>query len=576
MILGALCMVVANAAVLLGAHALLDRLRSGKPAADLALFLILRFLIVSAAVLVAGLMRCFTPLVLGGAGAVALALLISAGAHRRLPRWSAPAWGAGWTLLFAAVFLRLLLQVWFFAPYLGDSLAYHLPKIAEWVRGGGFTGEMGIDPRSTFPAGFELIEAWWVVYLHHDVLIEMAGVEFYLLAVVSVYALADALGWGSRAATAAAALFALNPATVFQATSAANDGAVTALVLATAALIAAGSPPLLLLLPVAMGAGIKPTYLYALPGLVLLQALLPRGEGGQPAARRTTVALGVVSLFVGSFWYVRNFAIYGNPIHPMGPGGMKSLVSGSTLQRIGPSVQSLRENLTCFLDIRIYDAQMAPDALCTGTFGWGPAGFALGALALIPVLRAERLMRRLALAFAASALCIFTLVELDLWYNRFVVFLAALPALALARLWDRHRFVPVLGSLALLLQFAETTVPGNLAASDLRAMLRSGWRERAVMRPPPEADGHRLAFTCDDFGAAYPLYRPDYGRGLVYLREQTTDDLLATIDREGVTLLYTSAGLPRRRGIFEEAVRRGRLVPVTHGIWKGYEVVPRR
>lgn len=575
MILGALCMVVANAAALLGAHALLDRLRSGKPAADAALFLILRFLIVSATVLVAGLLRCFTPLLLGGAGALALALLISAGAHRRLPRWTKAPWGAGWTILAAAVLVRLLLQAWFLAPYLGDSLGYHLPKIAEWVRGGGFTGEMGIDPRSTFPAGFELIEAWWVVFLHHDVLIEMGGVEFYLLAVVSVYALAEALGWGPRAATVAAALFALNPTAAFQATSCTNDGAVNAMILATAALVAAGASPMILLLPVAMGAGIKPTFLYALPGLALLRALLPPGDGDAPAPRRTACALGAAALFVGAFWYVRNFVIYGNPIHPMGPGGMKSLVSGSTLQRVGPSLQSLRENLTCFLDIRIYDSQMPPDALCTANFGWGPAGFALGALALIPVLRSDRLFRRLALGLTVAVVCIFTLVELDLWYTRFVVFLAALPALALAKLWHQHRAVAALGVLALSLQFVETFVPGNLLPGSGAAMLRQDWRERASIPAPVEARSGRVGFSSDDFGGAYPLYLPGYERGLVYLRDETTDALLDHVDREGVTLIYVSGGLPRRGRIFAEGVRRGRLRPVTHGPWTGYAVLPR-
>jgi len=575
MILGVFCMVLANAATLLGAHALLDRVRSGKPSSDFVLFLLLRLVLLSATVIAAGLCRMLTPTALGAAGLIACLALVGAGSLRRLPRGFRMPWNNVWALLAALLALRLLLQVWFFAPYTGDSLAYPLPKIAEWIRGNGFTGEVGVDRRSTFPAGFELIEAWWVVFLHHDVLIEMAGVEFLMLGAAAVYAIAEGLGWGGRTGAIAALLFALNPAIHFQATSSMNDGAVAALVLAAASLIVSGASPLLVLLPLALGAGIKPTFVYAVPGLALLAALVPRGEDPGRTSTLPVLALDVAAVLVGSSWYLRNWVVYGNPIYPMGPGGMKSLVTGATVQRLGPSLRALRENLTCLLDIRIYDQLRPPDALCTSTWSWGPAGFALGAVALVPVLREDRLFRRLAVSLGVSALCIFTLVELDSWYLRFAVFLAALPALALARIWDRYRFVPVLGAIAILVQFAETAVPGNLSPEAFRAMVRQSWRERSAVPAPPEARTGVVAFACDDYGGAYPLYLPSYERGVVYLRDQTTDELLAHLDRDGVTLIYVTGGMPLRGGIFEEAVRRGRLRPVAHGEWTGYAVLPR-
>ncbi|HLY12400.1 MAG TPA: hypothetical protein VKW04_24065 [Planctomycetota bacterium] len=576
MILGSLAMLVANAAALLASHSLLGRLKTGKASTDLVLFLLLRILLVSATVLAAGLLRVLTPAVLGLAGFVAIAGLVALGEHRRLPECRWPEVGRAWIVLGVLIALRLLLQVWFFAPYLGDSLAYHLPKVAEWVRGGGFTGELGMDPRATFPAGFELLETWWVVFLHHDVLIEMAGVEFFLLGVAGVAAIAEAVGWGARTAAIAGSLFALNPAFHFQATSAVNDGAVTGLLLASIALVAAGSHPLLVLLPVAMGAGVKPTFLYALPGVALIAGLIPRSDGPDPTSRRALGAVAGAALLVGSYWYLRNWAVFGNPIYPMGPGGMKALASGATMQRIGPSLQSLRENVSSFVDVRIYDQNRAPDAMCTAGFGWGPAGFALGALALIPVLRAETLIRRLALGLALSAVSVFTLVELDLWNDRFVVFLAALPALALARLWDRYRFVAMLGWLALVLQFLETMVPGNLPPDAWRTLMSQTWRERSAIPAPAGMPAERVGFSTDDFGLAYPLYRPSYSCGLVYLRETTTDELLARIDREALTVIYVTPFLPRRSALFEEGVRRGRLQPILQGPWRAYVVLPRR
>jgi hypothetical protein len=576
MILGVTAMLAANAATLLGAHAILGRLRTGKSSIDFLLLLLLRLLLISATVLVAGMTRLLNPMALGIAGLALLTLLARQGAHRRLPRWCVGGWGFGWTLLACAVGLRLLLQVWFFAPYLGDSLAYHLPKIAEWVRAGRFVVESGMDLRSTFPAGFELIEAWWVVFLHHDVLIEMAGVEFLLLSAAATHAIARELGWSAKTATVAAALIVLNPALHFMATSCTNDGPVAGLLLASVALIVAGVSPLLVLLPVGLGIGVKPTFLYATPGLLLMAGLFSRPESSGAASPRSVLVVAAGALVVGSFWYLWNAVVYHNPIHPMGPGGMKSLVSGLILQRIGPSWGSLRDNLQSFLNVRVYDSQAAPDALCTATFSWGPAGFALGSVAAIPVLRENLLLRRIALGLAVSALGVFLSVELDWWVARFVVFLAALPALALARLWERYRFVAILGCAALLTQFAETFVPGNLSPTTLKEFVRQDWKERASQPLPFESRPEQIAYSCDDFGVSYPLYGPGYDRGVVYLRDRTPEELLSHLDRERVTVAFVAPALEIRKPIFEEGVRRGRLKPTRSGSWNGYEVVPPR
>src|SRR5207244_3087828 len=132
---------------------------------------------------------------------------------------------------------RLLLQVWFFAPMVGDALTYHLPKVAEWVGSGRMTRELGPDPRAAFPAGFELVEAWCCVFLHHDALIEMAGVEFLALAFAATYALGRRLGLEERPSVLAAFLYALTPGLHFQATGCMNDGPVAALIVGGGALL---------------------------------------------------------------------------------------------------------------------------------------------------------------------------------------------------------------------------------------------------------------------------------------------------------------------------------------------------
>jgi len=574
MILGLLAMIVANAATVLGARSLLRFVKVGRPATDFVLFLLLRFLLISTVVLAAGAARGRNPAVRGLAGAAALAGLVARGQHRGLLPLARPAWDLWVFAALAVLALRLLLQVWFFAPYAGDALYYHLPKVAEWVHGGAITRETGADLRSLHPAGFEVYEVWWVVFLHHDVFIEMAGVEFLVLAGAAAYALARELGWSEKVASLAALLFVMTPGMHLQATSCLNDGPVAALLVSTLALIVARVHPLLLLLPIGLGTGIKPTFVYALPGLALTMWLMRKKAGSALPSVRVAAAFAVAALGIGAVWYLRNWVLYGSPIYPVGWAGLKT-PTGGHLQRLGPSLSGLRENLACFLDIRVYDHIQAADPICAGNFNWGAAAFALGAPALIAVLRREAALRPIAIGLAASLLTVFTLVELDPWYARFVFFLPVLTSLALARLWESQRVVAVLGCLALASGFLASALPASLPRKELAGLATQRWSSRATDPPPkPAPDGSPIGFLCENFANGYSLYGPDFSHPVVYLREERIDDLIQRVDRERLTFFYTDAVLRKKLPMLDEGVRRGRLRPFAVGAWKGYEVLP--
>ncbi len=576
MILGFLAMIVANAATVLGARSLLRYVRVGRPAPDFVLFLLLRFLLISTVVLAAGAARVLNPAVLGLAGAAALAALVARGRHRGLLPLARPEWDRWMIVALAVLALRLLLQVWFFAPYAGDPLYYHLPKVAEWVHAGAITRETGADLRSLHPAGFEVYEIWWVVFLHHDVIIEMAGVEFLLLAGAAAYALARELGWSEKVAAVAALLFVMTPGLHLQATACLNDAPVAALVVSTLALVVAKAHPLLLLLPIGLGTGIKPTFVYALPGLAFTAWLLRKKAASALPSVRVAAAFAVAALGVGAVWYLRNWVLYGSPIYPVGWAGLKT-PTGGHLQRLGPSLSGLRENLACFLDIRVYDRIQAPDPVGAGNFNWGAAAFALGAPALIPVLRRDAALRPVAIGLILSLLTVFTLVELDPWYTRFVFFFPVLTSLALARLWETQRVVAVLGFLALASGFLASAVPASLPRKELAALATQRWSARALAPPPkPTPDGAPIGFLCENFANGYSLYGPDFSHPVVYLREERLDDLLRHVEQERLTFFYTDAVLRKKRPMLDEGVRRGRLRPFSLGDWKGYEVLPAR
>jgi hypothetical protein len=561
-------MIVANAATLLGAHSLLQKIKTGKPSVDVVLFLLLRILLISGAVILAGLVGLLTPLALGLAGAAALAVLLARGAQRSLPRPMPLPWNRWLVAGAVLILIRLLLQVWLFAPYTDDALSYHLPKIAEWIRAGGFTREMGSSPRATLPAGFEIVETWWLLFLHHDVLIEMAGLEFLALACAAVYALGRELGWSPSCALGSAILFGMTPGLHLEATSALNDVAAAALVLATAVLIVARAAPSLILVAVALGAGIKPTYVYALPGLALLYGMSRREATLRPGCPWAARGASMLALLAGGFWYVRNVLWFGNPVYPMGT------PQGAQIQQFGPSLSSLRENVLALIDLRVYDFVSAPGALHTGNANWGAVAFACGFPALIVVLREEPRLRRLATALLFSLLCVFTLVTLDPWNVRFIQFFPALPALALARVATRHRLLAGLAVIALFLEFISTTLPSEISRPKLASLASQDWSGRST-RPaePSVAKGVPIGLFSDEGGNPYWLYDPDFSRRVVYLRESTLEGLLTTLDREAVTVFYVAVKTDQSNPLFEEGVRKQALQPFRDGFGRGYRRV---
>ncbi len=563
MALGLAWFLVANAATLLGARAMLRRSATGDPALDAVLFIVLRLLLLSLAILVAGLSGMLAPLPLGLAGAAGLALLVLLGEHRSLVFPKLPAFGALLGAIVAVVAVRLLLQVWFFAPYNSDALSYHLTKVAEWVRAGAFTREMGVDTHAPFPAGFELVETWWVVFLRHDVLIELAGLEFLVLAFASVVALARRAGLGERASLFAGLIYALTPGVHLSATSSLNDVPVAALVLAAAALVAGRARLPWVLLTLGLGMGVKPTFGYALPGIALVAWLVRRGPKAGPAATRLLWTAAGLGIAAGAFWYARNWIWYGNPIHPVGTEG---LVGGTGALKIqfGPSLASGFRNLRALLDVRLHDQYIAYGPLLTNISGWGPLAFGVGLLALLVELRSNAALRPLAAGLGLSLLSVLFLVNHDSWFFRFVLFFPALPAIAAASLAARLRPVRVLSAAALAFQFVATTVPVDLPMKHLRVLARMGWRERSMAeafgaRAPEDAVAWWVREPIHNRGECYLLYGPDFAKRVVHLRGHTPETILGEMERSGARWLYAARDNPPREAVLDECVRRGFL-----------------
>lgn len=529
----------------LAAAALLRKIRTGRDRLDLVALLLIRLGLISAVVVVAGGTRTLSAAPLGLAGAAALAVFLAARSTRDLlpsPFRGIGAWGGA---LAIGIGLRLLLQAWFFAPYSADVLSYHLPKVAEWIRAGGFTAELGVDDHAAFPAGFELIEAWWSVFLHHDVLIEMAGIEFLALGFAATAALAESLGLGDRACRFAATLFVLTPGIHLQATSCLNDGPVAALWVATAALASARAPWPLLFLAAGLGLGVKPTYGFALPGLAWILWAARREPPASRAVPWAAWAVGASGVGLGILWYVR--ALVGGFRLP------------STIQA-GPRLSSLASNLTQLASPRIQDQQVAYGPYLDRISGWGAVAFACGLAALVVMVRNDARGRRCAAGFGLSLGSVLLMSAPDPWSLRFVLFFPAILAIAAARFWETQRLRIWIPAVGIAVQIAGTFLPYDLPRSRFEVLVRQSWRERSTAEFFGAATTEEaVGYFADNRGSAYALYRPDFSRRVVYLRSTSPDELVRDMTRAEIRMLYAVPAGGPRQAVLEACVREGRL-----------------
>jgi len=554
-------MILANGAILLGSRALLTRFGTGRPAADVVLFLLYRLVLISATVLVAGAFHALRPWVLGLAGSLALALLIRSGTPARfLPLWKIPRCAGVYLLL--ALLLRLLLQTWFLSPFLGDVTSYHLPKVAEWATRGTIFADVGPDPRAWWPAGFELVETWWVLFLHHDVLIEMAGIEFLALGAASTAAIAVRLGLSPSASLLAAAVYASAPGMMVPSVFAINDPAAASLVVASAALILEQVHPALILTALGLGLGVKPTFGFTLPGLVLLWYALRRTQPSPPPAMgRSVWALAALALVIGGLWYARNTVRFGTPFYPA---GTEAMAFGERKQNevTGPRLSRLSLNLSDLLNHRILDSRRAANGMLDQIAGWGAGCFAFGLLGLIVACRTSRPWILLSASFGVSFVSVLSFAENDPWVMRYILFVPALLAVAAAALASDIKILTFPLVLLTALNLVGTVFTEDLPVSAFARVTKSSWKDRSMAAEfIPDQPFKRVGCYGDISSMSYLLYGPDLSREVVYLRPKTADELLRAMDEQQLTALYASTKYDRNGWgrILQDCVTSGRL-----------------
>ena len=463
------------------------------------------------------------------------------------------------------IFLGYLLP-----PYAWDDLYYHLTAVATWLQ----AGRIVLSPytlwANVYPMNTELLFTWVMLLSGSDLLVELTQLPFALAGGLAVYALGRETGLQQANSAVAACLFFLTPIVLVQSKTCYVDVAFAAMFLAAfyfAYRYCHCQRRIYLLLAALAGGltlGMKAS---AAPYVVIVFVLLLAGSwrasrwAARPCRYPLTFSLAVFALallLLGSFWYLRNWLAYGNPLFPFtfkilgytlwpGQGSVADLVmvKNTPAELAGlPAWQQL---------LRSWQEIPRPYTFDQRLGGLGPQWLylELPALAATLTLALVRGHRRLLLLLLPLVLLFW--LQPSNWWSRYTIFFVAAGALSLAylearlpRFWARPlraaTLVLVLISLAGSLThsyFTPLVIDRFLALPpEQRTFFQlTPWGDELawVEQVPP---GSRIAFTETAF--PYLLFGPRRQNRVYHLIAASEEDMLRQLRANNSDYFFTA------------------------------------
>lgn len=334
-------------------------------------------------------------------------------------------------------------------PFAFDGLTYHLTTAATWVQ----RGNVAPTPLSLccayYAATPELLIVVPALLQGSDSLVGAVQIPFVILGAAATAGIARAVGLSRSASAAAGALFAVTPAVLAQAPTNYVDVMLAAWVLAALHAVTryaqTGEARQLLL------AGMAAGLVFGTKGIGLIWAVMlfvtAAGAAivavrrGHAQARSAGLALGAAAaagVALGSWWFVRNAAMTGNPLYPFAVRLLNWTIFAGPIEvdetltvppaGVGASwlvavARSWASDLD-FWNQGTYDYQQRLGGL-------GPLWAWLGTPLLAAMIAVLVRRRSVALLPVAAVLLVFV-VQPYAWWARFTLPFAAIGAIAIA------------------------------------------------------------------------------------------------------------------------------------------------
>ncbi|MBA1334523.1 MAG: hypothetical protein HPY66_2372 [Firmicutes bacterium] len=212
-------------------------------------------------------------------------------------------------------------------PIYWDELYYHLFYPAVWARDGYIHF---FDMSNTFVAGYpanlDLISGWTMVMTGTDVWAELTGLPFVFLGIAVLFAFCKRLDICPRNSFWAGLLFATTPLVIFHSKAAYIDLPVSVLFGSAIYFLflyfREGRLNYLIIGAVTMGIIVGAKYsgpYMAIAGLIpiIYRGCITRKRLFRPSWIKIIAYYCIPVILLGSFFYIRNLILFGNPFYPM-------------------------------------------------------------------------------------------------------------------------------------------------------------------------------------------------------------------------------------------------------------------
>lgn len=228
-------------------------------------------------------------------------------------------------LLVLAVYIFEAILTIKFPQNLSDNLYNHLSRIGFWLQQGSLKHYTGFSTYGKFyPYNNSLLASLSIVFLKTDRFVGLVQYSAVIMAALSIYLLACNLGFSRKSSAIAALLFLTYPIVLFEAITAQNDLLAACFCVCAFTFLVTGFEQdgkarlFISALSLALAMGTNQYALFVLPGyaLLLLYYVLAKHHG-----RRIWKWLAVMAAFtllVGSYSYLQNAVVLGNPLGPKG------------------------------------------------------------------------------------------------------------------------------------------------------------------------------------------------------------------------------------------------------------------
>lgn len=497
---------------------------------------------------------------------------------------SSPLSGGLMILVLGAV-AWLMLLVYLLPPFDYDGLAYHLIDVAAWLQAGRIYDIPFSFWSNSYPANTEVFDTWLTMFLHSDALANGGQIPFALCGGLGVASLARTYGLKRSSAVTAGALFVLTPIVLVEMLSGYVDVAMSGVFLAFVAFLVRFlyEPKVRYLIVAGLGAGmtlgIKSSgfayigvYIFVLAGAYIYHRWLRRDGTRLKSPLVLDIAvvafiLGAPMLLLASYWYLRTWALYGNPLYPVtvgalghtifpGQGTVQNVVISANVPPELRGMPAWKQTIVSWtsdppkaMGFYVTDARMG---------GLGVQWIYLELPALLVWSVYALWKRRDILLTLILPFVIILAVQPADWWSRYTMFIVAIGAIAFAwaleaisMVWARGALqVMMAGAIMITLVYSLTQWNFSPSVAYHAAKLTSSERTVGRLWLPQYAwvdnvpPGSRIAMTqySTDMWTAYPLFGLHYVNHVDQVTATSADSFYQQLQREQDNYVWAPAG----------------------------------